>query len=110
VPSDRRRSVRCRRCGSRRLRRSHAPRGWRRLVRRLTPLRRYACGTCGFRGWTLARIGTHPPASPAILAPPLEARDLRRDYARRRQLLRTVVFAATLGAAAGYAILRGGGS
>ena len=102
--------MRCGRCGSRRVRRSHTPEGWSQLVRKWTPLRRYACGTCGHRGWTLAHLGTHQAATqPVTTARPLEQRDLRHRYARRRKVLRIVLVAAGLGAALGYAVLGHGG-
>jgi hypothetical protein len=104
---EKRGSGRCGRCGSSRIRRARTPEGWPQHIRRWTPLRRYACGTCGHRGWTLARLGTHPPSDQRVSTTrPVEARDLRRKYAQRRKILRVILLAAGLGAAAGYAILR----
>jgi hypothetical protein len=42
-------------------------------------------------------------------ARPVEARDLRRQYAHRRKILRVVLIAAGLGAAAGYLVIGRGG-
>lgn len=112
-------SIRCGRCGSRRLRRSHTPPGWAQYVRRWTPLRRYACGTCGHRGWTahpLSETTSEPSQPPAPALPtspltprPLEARDLRHRYARRRMVLRVALVATALGAGTAYLILVAGG-
>jgi hypothetical protein len=104
-------AIHCGRCGSRRIRRSHTPPGWPQLVHRWTPLRWYACGTCGYHGWTLHQFHGSDPGSARTQATsrPLEARDLRHRYARRRGVVRVVVIATALGVAAGYLILRGGG-
>jgi hypothetical protein len=102
-------SVRCERCGSSRLRRAHTPLGWGRLLRRFTPFRRYACGSCGYHGWTPARLGSTPPPenpSPVATGRPVESRDRRRINARRRRALRGVLFAVALGAVACWYILR----
>ncbi len=81
------------------------------MVRRLTPLQWYACGTCGFRGWTSAELRIHPTQIRPVAAPlQFEVRYLRRDFGRRRSLLRAVLLAACLGAAAGYGIVRAGGA
>ncbi len=96
-------SVRCGRCGSKRIRRAHTPEGWGYLLRKWTSLRRYACGTCGYRGWTFAQLSPSPPVvSTPLSARPLEARDLRHRYERRRMIVRGVLVAATLGAAVGF--------
>ncbi len=103
-------SVTCGRCGSRRVRRSHTPPGWPQYVRRWTPLRRYACGTCGHRGWTLHQFGETSVEREPTTARPLEGRDLRQRDARRRKVLRAVVLAVALGIGLAYLILRWGGS
>lgn len=105
-------SVRCGRCGSRRVRRSHTPLGWAQVVRKWTPLRRYACGTCGFRGLTLHQFHT-PEMESEVASPPrrpLEARDLRQKYARRRGRLRVIVVAAGLGTGVAYLIYLASGT
>lgn len=107
-------SIRCGRCGSRRVRRSHTPPGWAQHVRRWTPLRRYACGTCGHRGWTIHPFGDEAvpslqPAPDPLTPRPLEARDLRQRYARRKTVLRVALVATALGAATAYLILVAGG-
>ena len=59
----------CGRCGSVELRRSHGKTGLRRLVRLVTPLDRYACRTCGYRGWARGPFGPrHPPPGGSDLA------------------------------------------
>jgi hypothetical protein len=102
-------SVHCGRCGSRRVRRSHTPPGWSQYVRRWTPLRRYACGTCGYRGWTLHPFQVTSEEREPTTARPLEVRDLRQQYARRRKILRVIALAFTLGVVLAYLILRAGG-
>jgi len=60
----------CGRCGSVELRRSHSQTTMRRLVRLVTPLDRYACRTCGHRGWARGPFGPHHPPSGARPARP----------------------------------------
>lgn len=51
----------CVRCGSVELRRSHSHTALHRLVRRVTPWDRYACRTCGHRGWARGPFGPRFP-------------------------------------------------
>lgn len=68
------------------------------MVRRYTPLRRYACGTCGHHGWTTVPIGaTAVDEMPSIPGRPLESRDRRRILARRKQAVRAILIALALG-------------
>jgi ribosomal protein S27AE len=77
----------CGRCGSVELRRSHGRTTVRRLVRLVTPLDRYACRTCGYRGWARGPFGPrHPPPG----GRKAEARDQRL---KRRIRGRAVVLA-----------------
>jgi DNA-directed RNA polymerase subunit RPC12/RpoP len=55
----------CRRCGSDKLRRSHSRSRLQKLFRRTTTWDRYACGSCGHRGWIRGRVPRREVASPA---------------------------------------------
>jgi hypothetical protein len=99
----------CQRCGSDRVQRAHARTPWERLVRSVTPLRRYRCQGCGHRGWSAAPLSRHdrtegatrPPAGTVFpAARPPEARDVRASWRRRTRLITTVALAVLLGALA----------
>ncbi len=76
----------CRRCGSARLRRSHSRSRLQKLLRRTTDWDRYACGSCGHRGWTLGKVPRRETASPAPVPQPVAsaAQDADRSLAGRR--------------------------
>jgi len=83
----------CGRCGSVELRRSHSPTTLRRLIRLVTPLDRYACRTCGYRGWARGPFGPHHPppggsrvASPARNDTPGGRKPEARDHVLRRRI------------------------
>jgi len=98
----------CSRCGSDRIRRARTRTALQRVLRRVTPLRRYACAACGHRGWRLGGLprSEHPEEQEGrarnarLPARPLERRDLRAKRARRLKMAATLVFAAALGALA----------
>jgi hypothetical protein len=113
----------CRRCGSTKLRRSHSHTGLQKTVRRFTALDRYACGDCGFRGWTWGKVEVPedsreklkvPPAAP--VGPdgkPAGRRLEKRDHRLRRRLrirtFATVGVAVLLGVLAALYLQRCGG-
>ena len=97
----------CQACGSDQVHRVHARTPWQRLVRGLTPLRRYGCEACGHRGWTSGHLAHRDRARPAPgavavvrSARPPEARDLRARWRSRTRLALTVLAALLLGAIA----------
>ena len=104
----------CPRCSSPKVRRARTHGEWQRLVRRLTSLRRYACGGCGHRGWT-----THPlehdhgggtKSDRTARGRQLESRDIRATHTQRLRVAMAVGFATLLGAlAAWFLIGRSGG-
>lgn len=92
----------CRRCGSDKLRRSHSRSRLQKLFRRTTEWDRYACGSCGHRGWTRGKIPLRQTPSrvpqAAASADPVTGRTLAgrrletRDHRLKRRLrLRTFV-------------------
>jgi len=83
----------CGRCGSIELRRSHSQTRLRRLVRLVTPLDRYACRTCGHRGWARGPFGPHhpPPASSRVArSNPNDTPNGRQPEARDHTLKRRI--------------------
>ena len=99
------RALACPRCGSDRLRRAHAHRWSHRLVRRLTPYRRFACLTCGHRGWTGVELPRTPPragdgdggpARPPVPGRPLERRDRAATWRERRRIAGSILLAVAL--------------
>lgn len=102
----------CERCGSKRLRRARTRSEWQRLVRRLTPFHRYACGDCGHRGWTTHRLERGSREAEAAdgasrtPARPLEARDFRAARRLRLRMVVTVVVATVLGVLVAYFLSR----
>jgi hypothetical protein len=93
----------CRRCGSDTLRRSHSRSRLQKLLRRTTSWDRYACGSCGHRGWIWGPLPAHREVR-ATVAPssaagttgiptPTNGRRLEpRDHRLRRRLrIRTFV-------------------
>ena len=100
----------CAACGSNRLRRARMRSDWQRLLKRLTPLRRYACGECHHCGWTLGRLphSEHPEEvqlRPAA-APGAALARRRRTRSRRWPRLATQVLVA-LALGAGIALVIG---
>jgi hypothetical protein len=89
----------CDRCTSNRIRRIRAT-GLERLVRELTPLRRYQCLDCGHRGWAPGQVPWEDPASgrQPRTARPLEQRDLAEASRRRLRFLASLVLAVGAGA------------
>ena len=89
------RSPVCARCGSRRIRRSSGHGSWEHLLRRFTPVRFHVCGDCGTRGW---HWGVRSPRH----ASEIDSHDAHRHKPRRRyrHLVRSLVLAVVLGAAA----------
>jgi hypothetical protein len=95
---------RCHRCGGDRLRRARARRGLRRLLRRATGWDRYACRSCGHRGWARGPVpsrsgpasspgrgpgpvpGPAPEAGTGRIDTPTGRRLERRDHRLRRRL------------------------
>jgi len=98
------RSLTCRACGSRHLRRSHPRNALERLGRAVTPLRFHRCSDCGLRGYHLAWIAppsVHP-QRPVRPVPPTAghrvSRDALGDRIRRRRILFSILIATILGA------------
>ena len=94
--------LQCEQCGSTRIRHARAHSPWQRLVVAVTPLQRYACGSCTHRGW---RIGgharaPHPHEPTHVGARPLEERDHHKRARARRRLVRSLLLAILLGALA----------
>jgi len=70
----------CFKCGSSYVQRARMRTWWQRLLKKYTPLRRYACGDCYHRGWTTASFERPEPAgAPAGLARPAGATEGDRD-------------------------------
>ncbi len=63
-------SARCNRCGSYKVRRSHSRTRLQKLLRATGLFDRYACGSCGHRGWTWDEL---PPRSEAVAPVPAAA-------------------------------------
>ena len=86
----------CFKCDSPRIRRARAHTASSRVIRALTPLRRYQCELCGHRGWTLAalsgRHGQHEPTGR-----PLESRDVQRRQEAAWRLALLVAISLVLG-------------
>lgn len=82
---------------------------WQRLLKRLTPLRRYACGECHHCGWTLGRLphSEHPEEVQQRPAASLAATQRRRRSRQLRwpRLATQLLVALVLGA--GMALLVG---
>jgi hypothetical protein len=91
------------------IRRARAHSTWQRLVRSLTPLERYACGNCGFRGWRIPSPAVASTAAADLgLAPrPREERDRRQGVKARRHLVRGVLVAVALGVVAALLFVLG---
>ena len=91
----------CDRCTSNRIRRIKATGLGQRLVRELTPLRRYLCLECGHRGWATGHIPWEDPAPRPTPRParPLEQRDFDEEARRRRRFVVSLVLAVGAGAA-----------
>ena len=85
----------CRRCGSQHTRRSGPHNFWERALRS-TGIRFHVCGDCGQRGWHVGRRSQKRPAS----AVPVSGRRSHPQQARRRRVLRTILFSLLLGGAA----------
>jgi hypothetical protein len=99
---------RCRRCDGTNLRRSHSRHGLQKLIRRHTGLDRYACRSCGHRGWTWGTVPSRSELDAAALAAAgpggrtgtpsgrrMERRDLR--LTRRLRVRSWVAVVASLG-------------
>lgn len=92
----------CGRCGSSRIRHARSHNLVHRAIRAWTDWDRYACGTCGHRGWRQGKLprGEHQEAPRAAVAGGRRAE--RRDRRlKRRQWLRLAVTVA-IGLALGY--------
>ncbi|MBL0278442.1 MAG: hypothetical protein IPQ24_20635 [Anaeromyxobacter sp.] len=96
----------CSVCGSTRIRRARMREGWQQLLKKHTPLRRYACGECQHRGWTYGRLphSEHPEEQearrqelPVAEGRRLERRDHRSRRDRRFRVSGAVVLAVVLG-------------
>jgi hypothetical protein len=98
----------CHRCASLRLRRVKAVGLVQRLVRELTPLRRYHCLACGHRGWSSGHVPWEDPTPglPARPSRPLETRD--RVEARRRRTRFALSLVIAIGAGALVALVVSG--
>jgi hypothetical protein len=98
----------CHRCTSNRIRRIKATGLVQRLVREVTPLRRYQCLDCGQRGWASGHIPWEDPSPSRTPRParPLEQRDLVEAAQRRFRFLSSLVLA--IGAGAAVALLVSG--
>jgi hypothetical protein len=96
----------CERCTSTRIRRVRASGSWQRLVRAVTPLRRYLCLDCGHRGWATGRIPWEDvaPARPVRTARPLEPRDLTEASRRRLRFFASLALAVGAGALVALAV------
>ncbi len=104
----------CRRCGSLALRRSHSRGALHRLVRRTTPWNRYACRTCGHRGWVRGALGPrHAPATPVARNDTPsgrrpESRDRRLKHRLRTRALVLALLSLALGILAAFFMQRCG--
>lgn len=91
----------CGRCGGTLLRPARNRNELQRRVRSITPLERYACSTCGHRGW---RFGKLPEGAGPGAGAVSRGRGGRPD--RGSSALPAIVVALALGAATAWFILR----
>lgn len=103
-------SATCGQCGSTKVRHARSRNDLHRLLRRHTPLDRYACGDCGHRGWRLGKLphlaerplpGTLPAAGR-----PVERRDQRGRRRLQLRVIITVAIGLALGVVAAWFVLR----
>jgi hypothetical protein len=100
----------CRRCGSSKLRRSHSRSRLQKLLRQTTLWDRYACGSCGHRGWSWGKVPARqePLPSPVGTASGLPAprgrKVERRDHRLRRRLRARAVVTLILSLALGVVV------
>jgi hypothetical protein len=94
------RTLACDRCTSNRIRRIKASGLVQRIIRELTPLRRYLCLDCGHRGWAAGHVPWEDPAPLRTPRParPLEQRDLEEAAQRRFRFAASLVVAILAGA------------
>jgi hypothetical protein len=92
----------CRRCGSSKLRRSHSRSRLQKLLRNTTLWDRYACGSCGHRGWSWGKVPVREKPMPVSAATPAGGASVRgrqverRDHRLRRRLRARAVFTVIL--------------
>lgn len=91
----------CGACGGTALRPARSRTGLHRRVRACTPLERYACGTCGHRGWRVGKLpGSEAPGDLIGRRAPGGRRD------RGASPLPPIAMALALGAATAWFVLR----
>jgi hypothetical protein len=89
---------RCFKCNSPRIRRARAHAASSRLIRAVTPLRRYQCELCSHRGWTLAALSSSGEDEPqAPTGRPVESRDVQQRQAAAWRLVLLVAISLLLG-------------
>ncbi len=76
----------CGKCGGHNLRRSHSRSGLQKLVRRYSSWDRYACRSCGHRGWARGKVAPRASRLAARAAQQRGRKSETRDHRLKRKL------------------------